>query len=120
MREIMMEKARDLGRLLGQTEEHQALERARQRLADDRELGELLNRLGGLEGDIARALQQGEAPSDEIRESYESTASRLQASPTYQALVAAQSNFDKVLAKVNEEIGEGITAAAQSRIILPS
>lgn len=120
MREIMMEKAQELGRLLGQTDEYQALERARQRVADDRDLADLLNRLGDLESDIALALRQGETPSADTREVYEATASELQAKPAYQALVSAQSNLDKVLTRVNEEIGEGMSAGAQSRIILPS
>jgi hypothetical protein len=38
----------------------------------------------------------------------------------YQALVAAQSNFDRVMSRINEEIARGIEAGAQSRIILPS
>ena len=42
----------------------------------------------------------------------------LQASAAYQGLVAAQSNFDKLLQRVNEEIGKGIEAGSQSRIIL--
>ena len=38
----------------------------------------------------------------------------------YQSLVASQSNFEKLLARVNEEIGKGMEMGAQSRIILPS
>jgi hypothetical protein len=38
----------------------------------------------------------------------------------YQGLVAAQSNFDRVMGRVNEEIARGIEAGEQSRIILPS
>jgi hypothetical protein len=44
----------------------------------------------------------------------------VQASPVYQQLVAAQTNFDKILRRVNEEISRGMEAGAQSRIILPS
>ena len=44
----------------------------------------------------------------------------MQARPEYQALVAAQANFDKVLGRANEEISKGMTTATQSRIILPS
>ena len=79
-----------------------------------------LNRLGELEREISQALQQGQEPSQAQQEEYEKLFESLQASPLYQALVAAQSNFDKVLMRVNEEIGRGIEAGAQSRIILPS
>lgn len=115
-----MEKARDLGRLIGQTDEYQALQRARQRLSDDREVVGLVNRVAELEQAIARSLQRGEAPEESVREEYEQVVSQLQASPVYQGLVAAQANFDRVLGRVNEEIANGMEAAAKSRIILPS
>ncbi len=120
MQEATYEKARDLGRLIGQTDEYKALQRARDRISDDREVVTLINRLGELEQEIGRSLQRGEAPTNAIREEYDDLVSRLQASPVYQSLVAAQANFDKILTRVNEEIGKGMEAAAQSRIILPS
>ncbi|SRR5690554_2824263 len=120
MLEGTMEKARELGRLLGQTSEYQALQRARQRLGDDREVVALVNRVAELEQDIALSLQRGESPEDGVRDEYERVVSELQASPVYQGLVAAQANFDRVLGRVNEEIAMGMEAGAQSRIILPS
>jgi len=120
MLEGTMEKARELGRLLGQTEEYQALARARKRVGEDRELVQLLNRLGELEGQMARSLERGEAPAAEVQEDYERSFATLQASPVYQSLVAAQANFERVLARVNGEIAKGIETGAQSRIILPS
>lgn len=114
------EKARELGRLIGQTEEYKALKRAREAVSDDRETVTLVNRLGDLERDVTMALQRGEEPEAAIREEYERTFSSLQALSTYQRLAAAQSNFDKLLMRVNEEIEKGMEAASQSRIILPS
>jgi hypothetical protein len=43
---------------------------------------------------------------------------RLQASSTYQRLVAAQTNFDKLMAKVNQAIALGMEEGGKSRIIL--
>ena len=120
MNEAMLEKAKDVGRLLGQTDEYKALQRARQNLNEDRETVELVNRLAELEQSLTAQLQRGEEPDEEARASYEDTFSRLQAGPRYQALVAAQSNFDRVLQKVNEQIGEGMEAGSKSSIILPS
>lgn len=120
MHEGIYERAQELGRVLGQTEEFKALERARQRVSEDRELTTLLNGLADLEAQVARALQQGEEPTAEVGERYESAFSELQGSPLYQSLVAAQANFDKVLKRVNEEIGKGMESGARSRIILPS
>lgn len=116
----MLEKARDLGRVLGQTNEYKTLQRAREQVSDDREMTELLNRLGELERELSAALQRGEKPSDEKREEYEELVSKLQSSSMYQSLVAAQSNFDKIVQRVNEAMGEGMESGAQSRIILSS
>lgn len=120
MHEIMMERARDLGRLLGQTEEYKAMERARQSAEQDDELKQLAERMDELERKIGLAMQRGEEPAEEDREAYESTFSRLQGSSIYQSLAAAQSNFDKLMRRVNEEISKGLSEGSTSRIIMPS
>jgi cell fate (sporulation/competence/biofilm development) regulator YlbF (YheA/YmcA/DUF963 family) len=120
MTDGMKERAQELGRLLGQSEEYKALGRARQRLSDDQESVARMNRLDALEREIATALQAGQEPDDAQKEEYERLFTELQASPVYQGLVAAQSNFDKLLTRMNEEISRGMEAGAQSRIILPS
>ncbi|HWV56863.1 MAG TPA: YlbF family regulator, partial [Longimicrobiales bacterium] len=114
------QKAHELGRLIGQTPEYQALSRARAHVGEDRELVARLNRLGELEFDVARALQEGRAPDVAIEEEYERLVSEVQASPAYQALVAGQANLDRILQKVNDEIAHGMEAGAKSRIILTS
>lgn len=116
--EAVSEKARDLGRLIGQTDEYKALMRARERFAEDREAVTRVNRLAELEAAVGEAMQQGTEPSEEVREEYERVFSELQANPSYQGMVAGQSNFDRILQRVNEDISKGIEAGAASRIIL--
>jgi len=118
--EVLKERARDLGRLLGQGDEYRALARARDRLSGDRECVQAFNRLAALEETVAASLDRGEEPPADLRDEYERLFSELQGSPVYQSVVAAQTNFDKVLARVNEEILAGIDAGARSRIILPT
>ena len=118
--EAIQERARELGRLLSQTDEYKALKRANERLSDDRETVTLLNRLGSLEGELTELLRSGREPSQEQQEEYESLVERLQQLTVYQSMVAAQSNFERLMTRVNEEIGRGIEAGEQSRIILPS
>ena len=120
MHEAMLEKAKDVGRALGQTDEYKALERARQRLNEDRDSVAAVNRLTELEREITMALQQGQQPSEDAQKEYETLAGELQSGPIYQGLVAAQSNFDRLLQKVNEQIGAGIEAGSKSSIIMPS
>jgi cell fate (sporulation/competence/biofilm development) regulator YlbF (YheA/YmcA/DUF963 family) len=120
MTEGIRDKAQELGRLLGQTDEFKALKQARQRLGEDRPAVTAMNRLDTLEREIATALHAGKEPADTLKEEYERVFGELQSSPVYQGIVAAQSNFDKLLQRMNEEISKGMEAGAQSRIILPS
>jgi hypothetical protein len=47
----------------------------------------------------------------------DSLLSQIQVTPTYQRLVVAQENFDKVMSRVNEWILQGIEKGAASPII---
>jgi cell fate (sporulation/competence/biofilm development) regulator YlbF (YheA/YmcA/DUF963 family) len=120
MQEKLAEKADELGRLLGQTPEYSALKRARERLASDAALVRLMERLEALEARIGEALQRGEEPTQEVQTEYEQVFSELQGSAGFQGVVAAQSNFDRVLGRVNEAIAQGIERGSGSRIIMPS
>lgn len=118
--DAIQERAREVGRLLAQTDEYKALKRANDRVADDRDTVTLLNRLGDLQDELTRMLRGGKEPSQAQQQEYESLVEKLQASSTYQAVIAAQSNFDRLMMRVNEDIAQGIEAGEQSRIILPS
>jgi cell fate (sporulation/competence/biofilm development) regulator YlbF (YheA/YmcA/DUF963 family) len=116
----IQERAREVGRLIAQTDEYKALRRANQRVSEDRETVSQLNRLGELQEVLTEALRRGEEPSEEQAEEYERLLNELQSRAIYQSVVAAQSNFDRLMMRVNEEIARGIEAGEQSRIILPS
>lgn len=116
----VMDRAEALGQVLAHTDEYQALTRAINAANDDRELVEGRNRLVALEQELAAEIQAGKKPEQEKAEEYESEAMKLQANPAYQRLVAAQENFDKLMAKVNQTIAKGMEQGAGSRIILPT
>jgi cell fate (sporulation/competence/biofilm development) regulator YlbF (YheA/YmcA/DUF963 family) len=118
--DAIQERARDVGRLIAQTEEYKALRRANDRIGEDRETVSLLNRLNQLQESLTESLRRGAEPTEEQAEEYESLLGELQARSNYQAVVAAQANFDRLMMRVNEEIARGIEAGEQSRIILPS
>lgn len=119
MHEGIQEKAREIGRLLSGTEEYSALRKANGRLSDDRESVTLLNRLSALEGEITAAMRAGREPSKEQQDEYEAAVEALQQKSIYQEVVAAQSNFERLMGRINEEIARGIESGEQSRIILP-
>lgn len=115
----IQEKAREIGRLIAQSDEYKALRRANDRLGEDRESVALVNRLSALEGELTSVLRAGREPSQEQQDEYERLVEDLQQRSAYQAIAAAQANFDRVMMRVNEEISRGIEAGEQSRIILP-
>ena len=81
---------------------------------------DLTEEMDGLEGRVSEALRAGQEPEEALAEQYNDTFGRLQTNASYQRLVAAQSNFDKVLMRVNETITRGLEEGGESRIILPS
>ena len=117
MQEIL-EMAGRLGQNLARTEEYKALKRAIDASGDDRELAELQTEMQKLERELQSILQNGREPSEEQTLEYEKLFGRLQSNASYQRLVTTQTNFDKVVQKVNETIHQGIQKGAESRIIL--
>lgn len=115
----IQDRAREVGRLISQTDEYKALKRANERLSDDRDAVTTINRLSELEGELAALLRSGREPGEEQQREYEQLVESLQQMTVYQGVVAAQSNFDRLMQRINEEIAQGIQAGDQSRIILP-
>ncbi len=111
------EKAQDLGRLIGQTEEYKTLKRASERLKEDADCQRLLSDMERLAGEIEGAARTGKEPTAEQTDRYDSAVQSIQVSPVYQQMAAAQANFEKLMAKVNARIYEGIQKGAASPII---
>ena len=114
---MLDEKAHDLGRLIGQSEEYKVLRRASDRLKEDADCQRLLAEMERLAGDIEGVARQGREPSPAQAEQYDRAVHSIQASTVYQQVAAAQANFEKLMAKVNARIYEGIQKGAASPII---
>jgi cell fate (sporulation/competence/biofilm development) regulator YlbF (YheA/YmcA/DUF963 family) len=111
------EKAVDLGRLIGQTDEYKALRRAHEQVRDLKQLQDQMGRLHNVAGDLERAASEGREPPEALVQEYDTLLATIQGDASYQAVVAAQSNFDKLMLKVNEQIMEGIRRGSASPII---
>jgi cell fate (sporulation/competence/biofilm development) regulator YlbF (YheA/YmcA/DUF963 family) len=111
------EKARDLGRTIGQSAEYQALRRANDALGADRDALNMLRKMEQLRVDAHKALERGERPTEDMEHQLDTLLGQVQVNPTYQRLVVAQENFDKVMSHVNEWILQGIEKGAASPII---
>jgi cell fate (sporulation/competence/biofilm development) regulator YlbF (YheA/YmcA/DUF963 family) len=111
------DKAKELGRLIGQSSEYQAVKRANDALTDDKEAVELLRQMETLRTSAQQMIERGERPSDEMEQSLDDLLGKVQQNPTYQRLVVAQENYDKMMMKVNDWIVDGIKKGATSSII---
>lgn len=111
------QRAKDLGRLLGQSEEYKALKRANDELGADREAVRNLQRMEELRRNAQRMLQKGEEPGAEMEKELDELLGKVQVTTAYQRAIVAQENFDKLMMQVNQWIAEGIKAGAASPII---
>jgi len=112
--------ARELGGALARTDEYQALRRAMDAADEDRELVELRNTIQALEERIEASMRAGKEVEDDVKKAYGEAAEELQGKAAFQRLIAAQTNFEKIMYKVNETVARGIEEGAQSRIIISS
>ena len=111
------EKAKELGRIIGQSSEYQAVKRANDALNNDRDTVALLRQMEQIRLDAQRMIERGEHPTPEMEQQLDKLLDQVQGNPLYQSVVTAQENFDKVMVRVNEWILEGIRKGAASPII---
>ncbi len=111
------EKALDLGRTIGQSEEYQALRRAEKAMREDAGAQQRVERIQSLVEQLDAAAEQGAMPDPALADQYREAIRDLQLSPTGQGYVVARTNFEKLMQKVNERIAEGIEKGATSSII---
>jgi cell fate (sporulation/competence/biofilm development) regulator YlbF (YheA/YmcA/DUF963 family) len=115
---MIEEKARDLGRFIGQSKEYQELKRANDALGQDPEAVKLLKAMEQLRTEAQRMIERGDRPSQEMEQQLDELLSKVQVQTPYQRLIAAQENFDKLMARANEWILDGIDKGAASPIIM--
>lgn len=114
---MIEDKAKELGRLIGQSPEYQAVKRANDALSQDAAAVALLRQMEQLRMNAQQMMQRGERPTEEMEKELDGLLGQVQGQSVYQRLVAAQENFDKVMGKVNDWIVDGIERGAASPII---
>ena len=96
---MIWDKAQELGRLIGQSTEYQALRRAETTLREDKDT----RRQAGADPDPrppgGPAGLQGQMPDQATAEAYENAVRDLEMSPVGQAYVTARANFEKLMAE---------------------
>ena len=114
---MIWDKAQELGRQIGQSTEYQTLRRAESTLREDKDTVAKLDQIQTLARQVDQMVAGGQMPDQATAESYEAAVRDLELSPVGQAYVVARANFEKLMAKVNQQISEGMEKGATSSII---
>jgi len=114
---MLEEKAKEVGRLIGQSPEYKGLKRSSEAMNADREAVALLQEMDKLRGEAQQLIQRGENPTPEMEQQLDSMLGKIQSQSVYQRAVAAQENFDKLMLRVNQWIMDGMKKGAASPII---
>jgi cell fate (sporulation/competence/biofilm development) regulator YlbF (YheA/YmcA/DUF963 family) len=114
---MLSERAVELGRLIGQSPEYQAVKRANDSLNEDKAAMALLENMEKLRLDAQRMIEKGGNPTPEMEQELDRLLSEVQTNATYQRVVVTNENFDKVMVQVNQWILDGIRKGATSSII---
>ncbi len=113
----LQDKAAELGRIIGQSAEYQAVKRANESLNEDREAVSVLREMETLRREAQQMIERGEQPTAEMEQKLDDLLGKVQVNAAYQRVVVAQENFDKLMMRVNDWILEGIQKGATSSII---
>ena len=115
---MLEDKAKDLGRTIGQSEEYKAVKRSSEALNGDREASAILRQMEKIRTDAPALIDGGQEPTPEMEQGLDELLQQVQTNPAYQRAIVAQDNFDKLMLRVNGWIADGIRAGATSSIIL--
>ena len=114
---MLNERAVELGRLIGQSTEYQAVKRANAVLNEDKEAMALLQKMEGLRTAAQQMIERGEQPTEEMEQQLDGLLTQVQTNPTYQRVMVTNENFDKIMVQVNQWILDGMRKGAASPII---
>jgi cell fate (sporulation/competence/biofilm development) regulator YlbF (YheA/YmcA/DUF963 family) len=114
---MLEDKAKELGRIIGQSTEYQAVKRSNEALNGDREAVTLMRQMDEIRQSAQDMIDRGENPTQEMEEQLDGLLMQVQTNTVYQRAAVAQENFDKIMMRVNNWILEGIKKGATSSII---
>lgn len=115
---MLEDKAKDLGRTIGQSDEYKAVKRSSEGLNADREATTVLRQMEKIRTDAQAMIDRGEEPTAEMEQQLDALLQQVQGNDAYQRAISAQDNFDKLMLRVNQWIADGIRTGATSPIIL--
>jgi cell fate (sporulation/competence/biofilm development) regulator YlbF (YheA/YmcA/DUF963 family) len=115
--DMLEDKAREVGRLIGQSDEYKAVKRSSDALSADPQAANALRRMESIRQAAQQMIDRGEQPGADMEQELDTLLEQVQVNDAYQRAVVAQDNFDKLMLRVNQWIADGIKAGAASPII---
>ena len=103
--------------MIGQSAEYQAVKRANDALNEDREAVTVLREMETLRREAQAMIERGQQPTPDMEQKLDDLLAKVQSNTAYQRVVVSQENFDKLMMRMNDWIGEGIQKGATSSII---
>jgi cell fate (sporulation/competence/biofilm development) regulator YlbF (YheA/YmcA/DUF963 family) len=114
---MLEERAKELGRLIGQSQEYQTVKRANDALTNDEEAMRILAEMEKIRARAQEAISKGQPPGEDVEKQLDDLLTVVQRNAAYQRVLVAQENFDKLMARANGWILDGIRKGAASPII---
>lgn len=114
---LLEDKAKELGRIIGQSPEYQAVKKSSEALNSDRDSVTILQEMERIRVEAQQLIKRGEEPTAEMEQQLDDLLMKVQGNSVYQRAIAAQENFDKVMYQVNNWITDGMKKGAVSSII---
>src|SRR5215211_8605634 len=94
---MLEDKAKELGRIIGQSPEYQAVKKSSEALNGDREAVTVLQQMEKIRTDAQAMIQRGEQPTAEMEQQLDDLLAKVQTNTIYQRAISAQENFDKLM-----------------------
>ena len=105
---MLEDKAKDLGRTIGQSAEYKAVKRSSDALQGDREASTVLRQMEQIRNEAQAMMDRGAEPTAEMEQALDALLHQVQGNEAYQSAIAAPENFDKLMLRVNQWIADGI------------
>lgn len=114
---MLEDRSKELGRIIGQSPEYQAVKRGNDTLHGDAQAVMLIRQMEQIRRDAQTMIERGQEPTVEMEQQLDEIMMQLQGNAAYQRAAVAQENFDKLMMRVNEWIMDGMRKGATSSII---
>jgi cell fate (sporulation/competence/biofilm development) regulator YlbF (YheA/YmcA/DUF963 family) len=87
---MLEDKAKELGRIIGQSPEYQAVKKSSEALNGDRDAVSVLQEMEKLRVQAQQMIQRGEQPTPELEQQLDDLLMKVQGNPVYQRAISAQ------------------------------